>query len=119
MTSLPLYDTDKIIAPYWAYVDTSGTGKIFYRQTSDPSLLARASREIQTAFPTYQNVTIANLFIATWDAVSYHYGGTDKVWLLLLVYCKIIQLLHLNLHNYMYTHVASNISYNLCIRTFS
>ena len=43
--SLPLNGTDKIIAPYWADVDTRGTGQVFYRQTTDPSLLARATSE--------------------------------------------------------------------------
>ena len=33
--SLPLTGTDKIMAPFWANVDTRGTGQIFYRQTTD------------------------------------------------------------------------------------
>ena len=49
--SLPLSGTNKIIAPYWADVDTRGSGQVFYRQTADPSLLARATSEIRTAFP--------------------------------------------------------------------
>lgn len=59
-----------IIAPYWADVDIR-TGNIFYRQSSEPSLLARATREVQSAFPASSNVNIKNLLIATWDAVSY------------------------------------------------
>ena len=77
--SFPLNGTDKIIAPYWTNVDTRGTGQILYRQTTDPSLLARASREIQAAYPLSQNITITNLFIVTWDAVGYYYYGIDKV----------------------------------------
>ena len=68
-----------IIAPYWANVDTRGTGQIFYRQTNDPSLLAEASSEIRAAFPEYQNITITNLFITTWDAVGYSPKQIDKV----------------------------------------
>lgn len=75
-TSLPLFYTEKIIAPYWDNVDTRGTGQIFYRETTDPSLLARATSEIQVVS---ENITITNLFIATWDAVGYYYRGTDKV----------------------------------------
>ena len=67
------------MAPYWSGTDTRGTGEIFYRQTAEPNLLARASREIQEVFPMSQNVTITNLFIVTWDAVGYYYMGTDKV----------------------------------------
>ena len=70
--SLPLSGTQKIIAPYWADVDNKDTGQIFYRQSTDPSLLTRASREIQEAFPSSQNIMIKNLFIATWVDVDYY-----------------------------------------------
>ena len=76
---LPLAGTDKIIAPYWADVDTRGTGDIYYHQTTDPSLLARATSEIITAYPNSPNLTIKNLFIATWDRVGYYDQRTDKV----------------------------------------
>ena len=77
--SFPLSVTVKVIAPYWADVDTRGTGQIFYRQSTDPSLLARASSEIKAAYPLLQNVAITHLFIATWDAVSYFSRKIDKV----------------------------------------
>ena len=77
--SLPLSGTQQIIAPYWADVDTRGTGQILYRQSTDPSLLARASREIQTALSLSGNIEIRNLLIATWDAVGYYYMNRDKV----------------------------------------
>ena len=83
---LPLSGTDQIIAPYWADVDTRGTGDIFYRQSTDSSLLARASREIQSAFPSSQNVTITNLLIATWDEVGYYFRNDDKVCSYILMY---------------------------------
>ena len=76
---MPLSGTQQIIAPYWADVDTRGTGQIFYRQSTDPSLLARASREIQTAISSSQNVNIINLLIATWDEVGYYDEKIDKV----------------------------------------
>ena len=77
--SLPLSGSDKIIAPYWADVDTRGTGKVYYRQATDPSLLARASSEIQKAFSLSRNFTIMNLFIVTWDAVGFYPTRADKV----------------------------------------
>ena len=79
---LPLNGTDsteQIIAPYWADVDISGTGQIFYRQSTDPSLLARATSEMQAAFPASENVTIQSLVIVTWDKVGYYNSNTDKV----------------------------------------
>ena len=79
---LPLNGSQSFIAPYWADVDIRGTGEIYYRQTNNPVLLARATNEIQTAFPMSQNVNITNLFIVTWDAVGYYSNdsrGIDKV----------------------------------------
>ena len=76
--ALPVNQT-RFIAPYWADTDLRGTGEVFYRQTKDPILLARATNEIQTAFPLSQNVIVTNLVIVTWDAVGYYRIGTDKV----------------------------------------
>ena len=76
---MPLRGTQKIIAPYWADVDTRGTGEIFYRQTTNTNLLVRATNEIRAAFPASQGVTIQSLLIATWSNVGYYYYNRDKV----------------------------------------
>ena len=73
---------DCFIAPYWADFDLTGattTGFVFYRQTEDPFLLARAANEIKAAFPMSPNSTVSNLLIVTWDGVGYYLGHTDKV----------------------------------------
>ena len=80
--SLPLSGIYRIIAPYWADVDTRGGGRIFYRQTTDSNLLAKAADEIRRGFPMSQNVSLSNLLIATWDAVGYYYRNGDKVLLI-------------------------------------
>ena len=79
--SLPI-SRFQFIAPFWGDVDLRGTGRIYYRQTNNPLLLARANNEIQAAFPSSQHVNITNLFVATWDAVGYYSLGTDRVGLL-------------------------------------
>ena len=78
-SSLPLSGTQQIIAPYWADVDTRGAGQIFYRQTTNASLLSRATNEIRAAFPTSQNMTVQELLIVTWYSVGYYYYNADKV----------------------------------------
>ena len=70
---------DKIIAPYWADVDTREVGTIYYRQSSYPDLLNKAANDISRGFPMSQNVTVTNLLIATWDAVGYYSHKSDKV----------------------------------------
>ena len=80
--SIP-FSVTRFIAPYWADVDLTGTGHIYYRQTRDPVLLARATDQIQRAFPLPRPfshyLTATNLFIVTWDAVGYYFQQTDKV----------------------------------------
>ena len=73
----PFYSN--VIAPYWADIDISGTGNVYYRQTNDPDLLDRATREIKAAFSVHEHFTVANLLIITWDAVGYYPQRTDKV----------------------------------------
>ena len=68
--SLPI-SRFQFIAPFWGDVDLRGTGRIYYRQTNNPFLLARANNEIQAAFPSSQHMSVTNLFIATWDAVEH------------------------------------------------
>lgn len=75
-TSLPM---DKVlIAPYWADVDTSGIGDVFFRSTTSPTLLNNMSEIISTAF-TNLIFTPQYLIIATWYEVGYNLGHTDKV----------------------------------------
>ena len=77
---LPLTgNNNKIIAPYWADVDTRGTGNIYYRQTTDPGFLNTVTEQIRTAFPNSQVVSVDNILIATWDRVGYYPERTDKV----------------------------------------
>ena len=78
---LPLSEseTDKFIAPYWADVDIRGTGQVYYRETDNSALLARATNEIRSAFSASKNVNVTSLFIVTWESVGYFERMTDKV----------------------------------------
>ena len=71
--SLPINEF-QLIVPYWGDSDIRETGNVFYRQTRDPTLLARATNETQAAFPTSENVIVINLLIVTWDAVGISLG---------------------------------------------
>ena len=74
--SFPLSGTP-LIAPYWADVDTSGTGNVSYRETQDLSLIRRARGDVLRAFSVRFQPTF--LFVATWDRVGYFSSQTDKV----------------------------------------
>ena len=68
-----------VIAPYWADVDTTGTGVVWFRETSNASLLNRVRRDIQDAFVNQRFFEPTTLFIATWDHVGYFFNHTDLV----------------------------------------
>lgn len=57
-----------LIAPYWDGFDLRRGGNIFYRQTSNTTLLERVRDQLQE-FPSANNFSPAILFIATWDQV--------------------------------------------------
>ena len=78
----PISGSHFLLSPFWADVDTrpSNGGFVYYRQTTNSSLLSSAGEHIRTAFPLdFQTFTPTFLFIATWDHVGYYDSHTDKV----------------------------------------
>ena len=81
--AVPEYSSDPfpvmgppLIAPFWADVDTRGTGEIYYKETNDSSLLDSTTLEFLKAF---DNFSPTSLFVATWDGVGYFDNNTDLV----------------------------------------
>ena len=68
-----------LIAPFWADVDTSGIGTIYYRTTTSQTLLDRMSMDISGPFVGQVTFSPRILFIATWIEVGYFSSNTDKV----------------------------------------
>ena len=67
-----------LIAPFWDVVDIERFGDVFYRITSNVTLLQRAHVQLQELFPSSGNFTPTILFIATWDRVA-QFGGGPQV----------------------------------------
>ena len=55
------------ISPFWENFDTSRTGRIYYRNTTDITLLRRAQFSLRDIFPSARDFFPSYLFIATWD----------------------------------------------------
>ena len=72
----PLPDVP-LMAPFWNNVDIRRFGNIFYRQTSNTTLLKRARDQLQELFPSSGNFTPTTLFIVTWDRVAESGGGSQ------------------------------------------
>ena len=68
-----------LIAPFWSYGDIGRFRNIFYRVTSNATLLQRAHYQLQELFPSSGNFTPAILFIATWDRLAELFGRGSKV----------------------------------------
>jgi len=69
-----------IVAPYWADVDTRGTGTVWYRVTTDPQTVLSVRNGIAVAFPQLSTSFIAQeVVVATWDQVGYFDSHIDKV----------------------------------------
>ena len=78
------YEQPDSILPFWADVDitnSSGGGNVFYRESTEQSILTRASTDVREAFRSYPHFTAQNVIIATWDQVSFYdqQGGGDPV----------------------------------------
>ena len=71
-----------LIAPFWADVDTRGTGEVYFRETTNITLLTLARNVIRRA--THQVAGLSRIqpkwmLIATWFEVGYFSNHTDLV----------------------------------------
>eukprot|EP00058_Branchiostoma_floridae_P017536 XP_002603024.1 hypothetical protein BRAFLDRAFT_84760 [Branchiostoma floridae] len=76
--SFPLGDGRRLIAPFWCDVDTNNGGFVMYRETTDTSILERATTDITSAFPDQPNFRATWVFVATWHEVAYYGSSSDK-----------------------------------------
>jgi hypothetical protein len=67
----PLGSNRQLIAPYWTDIDTRKGGDIWYRESTNSTLLQRVSLEIRRVFPEQYKFEASWLFIATWDNVAF------------------------------------------------
>ena len=78
-TSSPFPLGYPIIAPYWADVDTRGTGSVYYRETFNASIISTVASHVSNAFPSQPPFYATSVVIATWYRVGYYSQHTDKV----------------------------------------
>ncbi|PIN93178.1 hypothetical protein AB205_0035040 [Aquarana catesbeiana] len=76
--ALPVAFGNPFLAIFWADVNNALAGDIYYRESTDPSLLSRATSDIRTYFHA-ANFTAQWVFVATWHRVAYFGSSTNKV----------------------------------------
>ncbi|XP_031762062.1 flocculation protein FLO11 isoform X36 [Xenopus tropicalis] len=64
------------LAPFWADVYNINQGDIYYRESTNTTLLSQATTDIRRYFPN-KNFSAKWVFVATWNNVSY-YGSTSN-----------------------------------------
>ncbi|NXH63437.1 TECTA protein, partial [Rhabdornis inornatus] len=74
--AFPLTDGRAFVAPFWADVHNGIRGEIFYRESTEPELLHRATRDIRRHFRDMASFSALWLFIVTWEEVTF-YGGSS------------------------------------------
>lgn len=72
----PYQQNTQIVAVYWGDIDTRKGGDIWYRETTDPVLLQKASAEIHTVFPQQSGFNASWIFVTTWSKVAFY--GSDS-----------------------------------------
>lgn len=73
----PLGDNRRLVAPFWADVDTTVAGKVIYRETSVQGLLQRATDDITKIYVHCKNFRAGWLLIATWYEVAFYGAQGD------------------------------------------
>ncbi|XP_014255919.1 nidogen-1 isoform X1 [Cimex lectularius] len=68
------------IAPFYSNVDTTGSGKVYARETTDQRLLDRSAHTIRQLYPNLPaEFDPKSMVVVTWDSVGYYNNKWDKV----------------------------------------
>ena len=73
----PLGSNRRLIAPFWADVDTTNGGVVYYRETQELAIRKRVSEEIRKYFVRQRKFSAKWVMIVTWLNVA-HYGGSSS-----------------------------------------
>lgn len=69
----PLSDDRRLIAPFWADVDNTVAGEIYFREDRSPEIIQLVNQNIQRAFSVdFGRFVSSWVFIATWDMVAFY-----------------------------------------------
>jgi nidogen (entactin) len=68
----------RLVAPFYADVDTSLSGNVYYRETADASMLQKVETLIHANFPESSSFRPRHLLIVTWDEVGYWNSMYDQ-----------------------------------------
>nr|XP_034326973.1 uncharacterized protein LOC105329357 isoform X6 [Crassostrea gigas] len=74
--AFPINGSHKMIAPFWTDISTSLGGFLWYRSTTDFSILQLGTNIIRSAFPSFVTFSANWMMVVTWEEVA-AYGCSD------------------------------------------
>ena len=69
--TFPLDGNRRVVAPFWADVNTNNGGEVFYRETTDPNLLQQATDDVKSVYVSQRKFRATWLLVATWYKVAF------------------------------------------------
>ncbi|XP_024857944.1 sushi, nidogen and EGF-like domain-containing protein 1 isoform X2 [Kryptolebias marmoratus] len=75
--AFPIAGDRRVVAAFWADVDNRQAGRVFYRESQDPSILRRASGDVRMYFSEFPDFNATWVLISTWHQVTY-FGGNSQ-----------------------------------------
>ncbi|XP_062612220.1 uncharacterized protein LOC134274009 [Saccostrea cucullata] len=73
----PINGSHRIIAPFWTDIDTRYGGKLWYRTTTDRTILQRGTNKINTLFPDIVPFNATWMMVITWKDVAAYRCSTS------------------------------------------
>ena len=77
--AFPVGNNARLVAPFWADVDTRVAGEVFYRETFEPVLLQKATDDVKNTYVDHRNFKATWLLIVTWYEVAFYGSTVNKV----------------------------------------
>ncbi|KAM8874516.1 sushi, nidogen and EGF-like domain-containing protein 1 isoform 2-T2 [Spinachia spinachia] len=74
--AFPIAGDRRVVAPFWADVDNRRAGRVFYRESREPSILSRASGDVNMYFSEFPKFNATWVLISTWHQVTF-FGGNS------------------------------------------
>lgn len=74
--AFPIAGDRRAVAPFWADVDNRRAGRVFYRESREPSILRRAAGDVRMYFSEFPNFNATWVLVSTWHQVTF-FGGNS------------------------------------------
>ncbi|XP_014677741.1 PREDICTED: nidogen-2-like [Priapulus caudatus] len=75
--NIPLPMNVASIAAFYADIDTTVNGQIYYRESQEPADLQKATSDVRKHFNAFADFEATSVCVVTWDRVGHYQGKSD------------------------------------------